>query len=139
MPEGVSYGPQNTASIGKELNVIGSHAYAYSGTFEAKTSEQTMMSFTTGNFYTVGTFTFNGPVRLQFATAGAAAAYQISFNGLVVALGNVDTVTSNTPPNQNQLQQVIIPPYTEVTFVCQCEEDTATELMTATYSGRIYE
>jgi len=122
----------------KGLSIAGDHAYCFSGTFEAKTSEQTMLSFTTGDSYIVGTFTFNGPVRLQFPTAGAAAAYQISFNGQVVALGNVDTVTSNTPPNQNQLQQVVIPPRTEVIFITQCEENTATELMTATFAGRVY-
>lgn len=120
------------------LEIIGDHAYAYSGTFESTTAEQTMMSFTTGNFYTVGTFTFNGPVRIAFAGSGGTAAYQISFNGQVVALGNVDTVTSNTPPAQNQLQEVVMPPYTEVTLTAVCGEDTATELITATYTGRIY-
>jgi len=138
MPEGVGYGPQNTASTGLGLNVIGSHCYSFSGTFPSVNAEQTMLSFTTGSFYTVGTFTFNGPVRMAYATSGGSAVYQISFNEVVVALGRVDTITANTPPAQNQLQEVIIPPYTEVTFIALCAEDTATELITATFAGRIY-
>ena len=139
MPEGVGYGPQNTASTGLSLNVIGSHCYAFSGAFGSVNAEQTMLSFTTGSFYTVGTFTFNGPVRMAYATSGGNAVYQISFNGVVVALGRVVTIVANDgPPTQNQLQEVIIPPYTEVTLIALCGEDTATELITATFAGRIY-
>jgi len=136
MPEGVGYGPQNTASTGLGLNVIGTHCYAFSGTFQSVNANQTLLSFTTGSFYTVGTFTFNGPVRIAFATVGGAAVYQISFNGVVVALGRVDT--AGDPAAQNQLQDVIIPPLTTVEFIVLCAEDTATELITATFTGRIY-
>jgi len=121
------------------LSIAGNHAYAYSGTFESVNGEQTMLSFTTGNYYTVGTFTFNGPVRMAFATSGGNAVYQISFNDQVVALGRVDTITSNTPPAQNQLQEVVIPPNTAVTLIARCGEDIATELITATFSGRVYD
>jgi len=113
------------------------HCYAYSGTFESVNAQQTMLSFTTGSFYTVGTFTFNGPIRIAYATSGGPAVYQISFNNQVIALGKADTVTSNIPANQYQIQMVVIPPHTEVTFIALCEEDTATELITATFTGKV--
>jgi len=121
----------------KGLSVVGEHAYAYSGTFQSVNAEQTMLLFTTGEYYTVGTFTFNAPVRIAFATVGGAAVYQISFNGQVVALGRVDS--AGDPAAQNQLQDVIIPPLTTVEFIVLCAEDTATELITSTFAGRIYD
>ena len=36
------------------LEIIGNHAYAYSGTFEATTAEQTALDFTSGNYLFVG-------------------------------------------------------------------------------------
>jgi len=55
MPEGVGYGPQNTLSIGKDIHVIGTHLYAYSGILEADNggSGTDYLSFTTGNYYSV--------------------------------------------------------------------------------------
>jgi len=67
MPEGVGYGPQYTASTGKELNVIGNHAYAYSGNVSTTSSNTTMLKFTTGNYLFVGGLEFHG----DFAGIGA--------------------------------------------------------------------
>ena len=118
------------------LEIIGDHAYCFSGAFESVDGSQTMLSFSTGNFYTVGEFTFNGPVRFAGASAGGIAVYQISFNDTVVALGKADT---NAPDYIYQgRQKVIIAPYTQVVFKARCDEDTNIELITATFTGRIY-
>ena len=58
MPEGVGYGPQDTASTGLNLNVIGNHAYGYSGVLDVGGTETDLLSFETGNFYLVGTIQF---------------------------------------------------------------------------------
>ena len=47
MPEGVGYGPQFTASVGKSLNIIGNHAYAYSGAFDNTETDVKIMDFQT--------------------------------------------------------------------------------------------
>ena len=49
MPEGVGYGPQNTASTGLNLNYIGDYAYAYSGAISCSDSEKELLNFTTGS------------------------------------------------------------------------------------------
>jgi len=48
MPEGVGYGPQNTGSTGLSLNIIGAHAYAWSGFIDFDNNETTMLEFITG-------------------------------------------------------------------------------------------
>jgi len=120
------------------LSIVGEYSYAFSGTFPSVNGDQTMLSFSTGKEFHVGKFTFNGPVNMDNAGAGGSAVYQISFNGQIVALGKVDTVTGNVPPAQNQFQEVIIPPLTTVELISRCGEDTAAELVTATFTGRVY-
>jgi len=118
------------------LEIIGDHAYAYSGTFESVNASQTMLSFTSGNFYTVGEFSFNGPIDFTGATQGGVAVYNILFNGSVVAAGKSDTATQDMPAQTTQ--KVIISPYTEVEFKARCDEDSSDELISAIYTGRIY-
>jgi len=131
MPEGVGYGPQYTASTGKELNVIGNHAYAYSGNVSTTSSNTTMLKFTTGNYLFVGGLEFHG----DFAGIGANnTVTRITMNGLEV----VDT--THTTQQDNTLQdypiQIIIPPYTEVevTFA----QAAGTYVFQASLVGRIY-
>tara|TARA_R100001086_G_C11769179_1_gene240416 strand:+ start:418 stop:828 length:411 start_codon:yes stop_codon:yes gene_type:complete len=136
MPEGIPYASTNVvAGAGLDLNYLGSHCFAYSGTFESVDGSQTMLSFQTGNDYIKGLFTFNGPVRIAGASAGGSAVYQIKFNGVVVALGKVE---SSDVPVQG-FQEVIIPPYTVVEFTSRCDEDTANELITAIFTGKLYQ
>jgi len=120
----------------KGLSILAGHSYAFSGTFESVDGSQTMLDFRTGKEVHVGTFTFNGPVRFAGATAGGIAVYQISFNGTVVALGKADTAAADYI--HQGMQDVIIPPLTHVTFQARCDEDTANELITATFSGKVY-
>ena len=40
------------------LEIIGDHAYAYSGSISIPQAETTMLEFTTGNHYVVGAFQF---------------------------------------------------------------------------------
>ena len=118
------------------LEIIGDHAYCFSGTFESVNGSQTMLSFTSGNFYTVGEFSFNGPVDFGGATQGGAAVYNILFNNAVVATGKTDTAAQDMPAQITQ--KVIISPYTKVEFKARCDEDSSDELITAIYTGRIY-
>jgi len=107
MPEGVGYGPQNTASVGLNLNVIGNHAYAYSGSVSVGTTETTLLEFTTGNYYLVATvhFSKNNP-------DGDDMMYQVYLDNIAM-IGIVD--------EYSQIRDVfftpiplIIPPYTGV-------------------------
>jgi len=81
MPEGVGYGPQFTASVGKELNYIGNHCYAFSGSVINGDGEtDTLLEFVTSNSYMMGKF------EVGFGTkANDDSRIEISINGIDVA------------------------------------------------------
>jgi len=136
MPEGVGYGPQDTVSVGLNLNVIGNHAYAYSGIFGTSNTEFEMLNFQTGAFYTVGKFTCNGATRIDLVDVGSVGAFQLKLNGIIVLVSKVDTNDKDSP-GQSFLE-VVIPPYTEVILSANASENTDTEKMSASFAGRIY-
>ena len=121
----------------KGLTVTSSNwAYAYSGTFEASTSSATMFDFQSPKKILKGKFTFNAQTRFLQPAYGGYSAFQISFNGNVVSISKCDS-GNNDAPTQT-FQKVIIPPHTHVVVECLSGEDTANELITATFSGRVY-
>jgi len=113
----------------------GKHCYAYSGTFPASTVSAEMFNFKTGNEAVKGEFTFNGQVRFIVGSAGGHSVFQISFNDIVVHVSKCDT-SGNDSPVQT-FQKVIIPPLTTVVVDCISGEDTATELITSTFRGKV--
>jgi len=107
MPEGVGYGPQNTASIGKDIHVIGKFAYAASGAIQnAGTGgpDTTLLSFTTGNYIFVGTMDFTNTGRL-----GHDIYLNVSMNGVDIA-----TTEENSTGIVPMRFHYIIPPFTLV-------------------------
>jgi len=111
-------------------------AYAYSGTFEAKSTTAIMLDFQTPDNIVEGEFTFNGQIRYAAGSAGGHSVFQLSLNGNVVGLYKSDTAQMDQP--HQLFQRVVIPPLTHVVVECISGEDTANELLTATFSGRVY-
>jgi len=110
MPEGVDYGPQNTASTGLDLNVVGNHAYAHSGVLSFGSAgvgaEADMLNFRTGNFILEVTFQFHyGTVSTDDYK------YKIYLNNVAVAEYVVGDRIGEIPDN---VIPMIIPPYTQV-------------------------
>mgnify|MGYP005819560663 CR=1 FL=1 len=118
------------------LDLVGDHAYAYSGEFGTSTTEFDMLTFTTGNYYTVGTFTCNGAVRMNLVDVGSISGYQLKLNGTGVLRVKVDTNDKDSPGQS--FMQVIIPAFTQVVLSCNCTENTDNEKVTASYAGRVY-
>jgi hypothetical protein len=135
MPEGVGYGPQNTASTGLNLNVIGDHAYAYSGTQGINTSAVTALSFTSGNFYLVGRIYCNGGATAG-STAGSVSGFDILFNGISMGLLRTRTSTDDNPASI--YNDIIIPPFTEVQVTVTSGGSDAAILTSVVLSGRVY-
>jgi len=129
MPEGVGYGPQNTSSVGLNLNVIGDHAYAYSGAVDVN-SGVTVLNFTTGSFYLVGHFEFSG----NWSDAGNNyVLVDVKFDGeimLRIAERRDLGAGSDQPFN------IVIPPYTKVEVV-YAGVGASTDF-TSNITGRIY-
>jgi len=118
------------------LEIIGDHAYAYSGLFGTANTEFEMLKFTSGNYYTVGKFTLNGAVRMSLVDVGSISAFQLKLNGTNVLTAKVDTNDKDSPGQA--FLEVIIPAYTEVIISCNCSENTDAEKVSASYTGRIY-
>jgi len=91
------------------------HAYAYSGIVEAASSGDidsatTYLSFTTGNYYTVGKFQF-----FQTAGTGDSITFGVKINGnLILAYPVEGRTVRNGSQDENF---VIITPYTEILVV----------------------
>jgi len=118
------------------LSIAGDHCYAVSGTFEATTATQTMLSFKSGNYYSDVMFQCNGFINTSNITAGTMGAFVIKFNGLIVSLLKVTGSAETSPYNMNQ--NMIIPPNTNVEVECIATGDASSDLATATITGRIY-
>ena len=124
------------ASVGKGIRYIGNRAYAYSGEFGTASTEFTVLDFTTGSGYILGEFTFNAAVRMALVDVGAICAFSLQFNDEVISKVKIDT---NDKDMQSQgYQRVVIPPYTKVLVSVNCSEDTASEKITVTFTGRVY-
>jgi len=137
MPEGVGYGPQNTASTGLNLNVIGKHAYAYSGGIGASTSEVTYLSFTTGNFYTVAEMTFNG--HLEFGNGqGTLDAWKLQINGNIIGVYKTETTLTTADLVGSVVVPLLIPPYTQIIVSCDSDDTNNDKLGSCSIVGRIY-
>ena len=128
-------GGANPAGTGSVLNYVGHHVYAYSGTFEASTTAQTMMEFTTGSQYIVGHITTNGAIQFS-STGGLKSAFQISMNSEVIAITQVDnqTVHSPGPPTL----KLVIPPFTKIKVEVDSDDNNASVFSTALFTGRVY-
>jgi len=137
MPEGVGYGPQNTASTGLNLNVVGNFAYAYSGALAATTSAVTALSFTTGNYLFVGEIQLNAGVDPAVPSNGTSSLCIITLNGTKVSVIMSSAAVSTPETFPSVTQQLIIPPYTEVIATIDSAANQAYDV-TVTMTGRIY-
>jgi len=134
MPEGVGYGPQNTASTGLSLNIVGNYCYAYSGSTIVNNDTVTALSFESGNYV------INGQVQLTGNFADMAGSKKIGmivkFNGQTISTNVRLNVATNSIYDLDALF-VLIPPFTSVTV--EITTDNAGNIdYYATLTGRIY-
>jgi len=134
MPEGVGYGPQNTASIGKDLIVIGKHCYAYSGSVTlAQNTETTMAQFTTGAFVTRVGLSVQG----NFDSMGSSSlAVNIYLNEVKIVESETSASNDSVAPFDYPIQMVI-PPFTLVK-VSLSKGASGNHALQTLITGRIY-
>ena len=118
------------------LEIVGDHAYGYSGLIAANTTETTAFSFTTGNYYTVGYLQLNGPVDDDSPGDVVLAACKVSFNGTGVFILATGDEVHRAP--RSVRQKIIIPSYTEVTVTIDAESIAADQYGSVVITGRIY-
>jgi len=117
------------------LEIIGDHAYCYPGEFTADTTQTTRMSFTTGNYYTVGTMRLAGYSNMGSPATGATASAVVKLNGIVVM--NIRAGITFESPFSDKAE-LIIPPYTEVEAITDASTTDVDLDGTITFTGRIY-
>jgi len=120
------------------LEVIGDHAYAYSGMFPGSNTSQQAFNFTTGNYYFVGDVQVNMAYEYDASGTPSALATQlrISLNDNNIAQLIAGLIGSDSQVSVSQ--PIIIPPYTEVVVDIVGDANEAARLMGASMTGRIY-
>ena len=119
------------------LEIIGNHAFAYSGQFQATTSAQTALKFTSGNYYFVGEFHLYGAVDpTNPGGSRSVSSGLLSMNGtnlLSLVGGNsaIDTA-------MEAFCQILIPPYTEVEVLLEADDNQAAQFQSVSMVGTIY-
>jgi len=137
MPEGVGYGPQNTASVGKDINVIGNHAYSFSGLVATSGSEfVTHLDFTSGNYLFVGTVSMMGPSKESDTGDGANVIFQLTMNGITVIDVKLSTLVSDDVGAPYMETALIIPPYTVIT--ASAKSGAGGQKTVINLTGRLY-
>ncbi len=122
----------------QSLEIIKDHCYAYSGPIARSTSDQIMLSFTSGNFYAVTQITMFGSIN---PTSGAIAGgetcgYTVKMNGRVVMICKAETSASDSP--HQYTMPFLIPPYSEVEVIVVSSANGDSGDTECTIVGRIY-
>ena len=120
----------------QSIDIVGNHAYGYSGGLGSNTSDVVHLKFTTGSYYFVGRITVNGAMVVTSPAVGRTTIFQINMNGGLIAQIKVDSAEEDQP--STAYNDVIIPPYTEVEVTGQSDGADADRLTTALITGRIY-
>ena len=118
------------------LEIVGNHAYAYSGSVQASTSNVQHLNFTSGNYLFVGELTLIGPLNIADVTDGAICEAEISFNGNVIFKLKTDTTQEDMPAEITI--PFLIPSYTQVLIDVKSSTTSAGFLTTVNLIGRIY-
>lgn len=131
-----SQGTGGTSGVGKGLNYVGDYVFANSGGFTtSSSSDVTLLSFTTGNFYTVADLTFVGSTTDNDPAAGLRSNFKLLMNG--VAIANYHSVTGQgAAASSTDVVPILIPPYTSVVVSNRATATTGTVF--AQLIGRVY-
>jgi hypothetical protein len=133
MPEGVGYGPQFTASTGLTLNVIGKHAYGYSGRVDFSNTETSLLEF-----YSPSNILVAKLFPTYSATDGAITSQDAFFR---VYLNDVLITTITVSANESLIihdYDFIIPPLSLVKVTGKNTSGGTTISFFATLIGRLY-
>ena len=120
------------------IEIIGDHAYAYSGFYTAAdtTNGKVVLDFTTGNYYLVGELTFNGYAAPGDPNYGDDGSCMLKLNGSIVIVLKNGTGSEVMPTNTHC--PIIIAPYTQVECTIEAVGTNADIGSTVVITGRIY-
>ncbi len=107
----------------KGLTTIGSHCYAYSGSFVASSTSTTRLLFTTGEYYIVGKIRLAGMIDLATPANGRIGTMTVKLNNNIVLVDKTDAAEEDMP--SANVSPIIIPPLTVVEVISDSNDDDA--------------
>ena len=114
----------------ESLEIIGNHAYAFTGEVKSKQAGNTVLSFTSGNYYFVGSFNV-----LTIDTSNDDMLMEIKFNGTTVLSQNYPTSFYRAI---DATVGLIIPSYTAVEIILTNTTSATERTYSIGLTGRIY-
>ena len=118
------------------LEIIGNHAYGYSGLQQINNSEVTHLDFTSGNYLFVGTVSMTGPVNAGDINNGENILFKCYLNS--VAIFNIKMNPAGEGMPGDATIPIIIPAYTEVQVKAVSSSTSANYFTSCVVAGRIY-
>jgi len=127
----------SVASVGPGINYIKDWVYAYSGTQQAATGDQTLLEFfTSESGLIVGKITCAGAIPNNGAgvASGVVSAFTLIMNGTEVARMKTETLQEDSPTYTTY--PILFPPNTEVKLVVNSNGTAGAT--SAIIVGRVY-
>jgi hypothetical protein len=112
------------------------HCYAYSGTYNASTDQQTVLEFNTNSEYINAIWNLTQFVREDSVGSTESTVATISFNDSIVYQVMVGSSAIDSPTSQNV--EMIIPPFTTVKVTLRSGTTAATRQATVLMRGTAY-
>tara|TARA_R110000824_G_scaffold271519_1_gene460019 strand:+ start:556 stop:969 length:414 start_codon:yes stop_codon:yes gene_type:complete len=128
-------GGSNPVGVGQLLNTIGNFAYAYSGLWEASTTQQTVLKFDTGAYMFKGILQLNGPIDDDAPALINISAAELLLDGqkiCIIANGSGD----NGPFDVTQ--EIIVPAFSTVEVKVVSNGNESDRFGSVAITGRIY-
>ena len=126
----------SVASTGFGIRYIGEHCYAMSGLYAADDTSKTVLEFTTGSGYIVGTIQLNGAVDDDNPPGRMSTTLNVFFND--ISIGILATGDENVDMIMLATQEVVIPPFTKVETVIDMYASAADRYASVVFTGRVY-
>jgi len=117
----------------------GIHCYAYSGGYGAVTNSVEWLRIRTSDFYVIGTFQLNTPVKADTPLDMSGLVAVIKFNDVIICQLVVNPQAAPNATNPTfATQELIIPPSTTMTVDVTSDAEDADDIGSAIFTGRVY-
>ena len=128
----------SVASPGLGLRYVEpNYCYAYSGSYQANNTSQTVLDFTSGEGTIFGKIELYAAAKFVSPGDGGQTTCQVAFNGEVITVMKAAT-EGGAHGFGDAKCNVVIPPFTNVVIQVDSNEDTALELVHVILTGRVY-
>jgi len=109
--------------------------YSYGGPYSLKTSEQTVMYFSTNSETLVGWLFVSGGV-IPGSSLGGITTFEIKINGVTTIWLKTETAQEDSPLNTKV--KLILPPFSTIEVITDSDATNAAIFTTTAFTGKAY-